>query len=55
MNHANHVQLLQNGIPQPGGVGAALGSGDGAFTLALAERLGPTGQIVSVDRDCRAL
>jgi SAM-dependent methyltransferase len=34
---------------------ADLGSGTGAFTLALAERLGSGGRIFSVDRDAAAL
>jgi SAM-dependent methyltransferase len=34
---------------------ADLGSGTGAFTLALADLLGPGGRIVSVDRDAAAL
>jgi len=34
---------------------ADLGSGEGAFTLALADLLGPTGSIYTVDRDSRAL
>ncbi|HSO28108.1 MAG TPA: class I SAM-dependent methyltransferase [Anaerolineales bacterium] len=55
MNHADHVRLLQNGVPQPGGVWADFGSGDGAFTLALAELLGPAGEIYSIDRDRGAL
>lgn len=55
MNHADHVNLLRNGIPQPGGVWADLGSGDGAFTLALADLLGPGGTIYSIDKDRAAL
>jgi precorrin-6B methylase 2 len=38
-----------------GGEWADLGSGTGAFTLALADLLGPGGSIVSVDRDGDAL
>ena len=34
---------------------ADLGSGEGAFTLALAELLGPDARIVSIDRDPGAL
>jgi SAM-dependent methyltransferase len=34
---------------------ADLGSGEGAFTLALADLLGPAGVIHTVDRDSRAL
>ena len=37
------------------GVWADLGSGDGAFTLALADLLGATGRIHSIDRDGHAL
>jgi len=36
-------------------VWADLGSGTGAFTLALADLIGPGGQIYSVDRDASAL
>jgi ubiquinone/menaquinone biosynthesis C-methylase UbiE len=55
VNHTDHVRLLRDGIPGPGGVWADLGSGGGAFTLALADLLGPTARIYSVDRDRRAL
>jgi len=53
--HEDHVSLLRVGIPGPGGIWADLGSGAGAFTLALADLLGPTATIYSVDRDRRAL
>lgn len=55
MTHEDHVALLRGGIPRPGGVWADLGSGTGAFTLALADILGPEGTIYSVDVDRRAL
>lgn len=55
MNHADHVNLLRGGIPGPGGVWADFGSGTGAFTLALAELIGATGEIYSVDKDRGAL
>ncbi|MGI8589009.1 MAG: class I SAM-dependent methyltransferase [Chloroflexia bacterium] len=55
MNHADHVGLLRDGVAEPGGVWADLGSGTGAFTLALADLLGPGAQIYSVDRDRDAL
>lgn len=51
MNHNDHVSLLRKGIPAPGGVWADFGSGTGAFTLALADLIGPTGIIYSVDKD----
>jgi ubiquinone/menaquinone biosynthesis C-methylase UbiE len=55
MNHEDHVNLLRKGIPGPGGVWADLGSGGGAFTLALADLIGPAGEIYSVDKDGSAL
>ena len=50
MNHNDHVALLRDGIAGPGGIWADLGSGSGAFTLALAELLGPGAEIYSVDK-----
>ena len=55
INHSDHVRLLRKGVPEPGGVWADLGSGSGAFTLALADLLGASGHIHSVDKDRRAL
>ncbi len=55
MNHSDHVALLRPGVPQPGGTWADFGSGGGAFTLALAELLGPESRIFSVDRDRHSL
>ena len=55
MDHQDHVNLLRAGVPGPGGVWADLGAGTGAFTLALAELLGPEGEIYAVDKDARAL
>jgi ubiquinone/menaquinone biosynthesis C-methylase UbiE len=54
VEHEDHVRLLRDGVPA-GGVWADLGSGGGAFTLALADLLGPGGTIYSVDRDGGAL
>ena len=55
MDHRDHVRLLRDGVLEGGTTWADLGSGEGAFTLALADLLGPAGSIVSVDRDARAL
>jgi ubiquinone/menaquinone biosynthesis C-methylase UbiE len=60
MDHADHVRLLRRGIPKPGDIAAActwadFGSGSGAFTLALADLIRPTGIIYSIDRDRSAL
>lgn len=55
VDHADHVALLAGGVPAPGGVWADFGAGPGAFTLALAELLGPGAEIYAVDRDAGAL
>jgi ubiquinone/menaquinone biosynthesis C-methylase UbiE len=55
MDHSDHVALLREGVPGPGGDWADLGSGGGAFTLALAELLKAGGRIHSVDRERGAL
>ncbi len=55
MDHRDHVGLLREGVVGGGKAWADLGSGEGAFTLALADLLGPTGYIHTVDRDGRAL
>ncbi len=55
MDHRDHVRLIRDGVVGGGRQWADLGSGEGAFTLALADLLGPTGTIHSVDRDRRAL
>ncbi|MEO8230127.1 MAG: methyltransferase [Chloroflexota bacterium] len=55
MDHSDHVRLIRDGVTGGGSHWADLGSGKGAFTLALADVLGPTGRIVSVDRDPDAL
>jgi len=54
MDHADHVRLLRGGVTR-GGRWADLGAGAGAFTLALAELLGPEGEVIAVDRDRGAL
>jgi ubiquinone/menaquinone biosynthesis C-methylase UbiE len=56
VNHADHVALLARGVTQgEGGAWADLGAGTGAFTLALADLIGPHGVIHAVDRDRAAL
>jgi SAM-dependent methyltransferase len=66
MNHQDHVDLLRDGIqsdqtfdrlardehPQ---IWADIGSGSGAFTLALAELLPQPARIYSIDHDRKAL
>lgn len=55
MDHQDHVFLLRGGVERLGGTWADLGASSGAFTLALAELLGPGGTIYAVDRDGRSL
>jgi SAM-dependent methyltransferase len=54
MDHADHVGLLRGAV-EAGGTWADIGAGSGAFTLALADLLGPGSRIVAVDRDAGAL
>jgi SAM-dependent methyltransferase len=65
MNHSDHVHLLEGdlgirdrlALPIRGeaGIWADIGAGSGAFTLALADLLGPSAVIYAVDRDRSAL
>jgi ubiquinone/menaquinone biosynthesis C-methylase UbiE len=55
MDHADLVALLRAGVPGNGGGWVDLGAGDGAFTLALADLVGPNAQIIAVDRDAGSL
>src|SRR5207245_10925584 len=50
MNHKDHINLLQKGIPEKGGTWADIGSGTGAFSLAVADLTGPSGQIYTVEQ-----
>jgi ubiquinone/menaquinone biosynthesis C-methylase UbiE len=54
VDHADHVRLLREGVTR-GGTWADLGAGTGAFTHALAELVGPEGEVIAVDRDGSAL
>lgn len=55
MNHSDLVSLLEDAITDRGGRWADLGAGEGNFTLALADLLGPGAHITAVDRDAGAL
>src|SRR6202158_1592166 len=54
VKHADLVDLLRGGVTGSGTRWADLGAGEGAFTLALADLLGPGAHITAVDRDERA-
>jgi SAM-dependent methyltransferase len=54
VDHADHVALLRLAVTL-GETWADIGAGEGAFTLALADLLGPGGRIVAIDRDGRVL
>jgi ubiquinone/menaquinone biosynthesis C-methylase UbiE len=52
VDHADHVALLAGGVRQDeAGIWADLGAGTGAFTLALADLIGPHGLIHAIDND----
>ncbi len=55
MNQSDLVALLRDGVPPGPGRWADLGAGAGAFTLALAELLGPGAHVTAVDKDARAM
>jgi SAM-dependent methyltransferase len=55
MNHADHVRLIAPGVRDAGPSWLELGAGEGAFSLALADLLGPFGHILALDRDAAAL
>jgi SAM-dependent methyltransferase len=52
---AEAVALIEAAVPRARATWADVGSGDGTFTRALAELLGPDARIYAVDRDARAL
>lgn len=49
------VALLRGAVPPSPGIWADVGAGDGTFTRALVELLGPTSQLYAVDRDAGAI
>lgn len=56
MEREDLVALLRDGVTAAqGGRWADLGAGDGAFTFALADLLGPGADITAVDRDSSSL
>jgi ubiquinone/menaquinone biosynthesis C-methylase UbiE len=55
MDHRDHVGLIRVGVEGAGPRWLELGAGEGAFTLALADLLGPAADILALDRDASAL
>ncbi|TME52038.1 MAG: class I SAM-dependent methyltransferase [Chloroflexi bacterium] len=55
MDQAELVGLLRGAVDAEGGRWADLGAGEGAFTLALADLLGPGAHITAVDREASSL
>lgn len=52
MTHSDHISFLAKAIPKnSGGIWADLGSGEGAFTLALRDLVGCEAIIYSIDTD----
>jgi ubiquinone/menaquinone biosynthesis C-methylase UbiE len=55
MNVHDAAALIAEAIPKRDSTWADLGAGEGTFTRALAELLGPNCRIYAVDRDARAV
>ena len=55
MDERDLIQLIAGAVKGTGSRWADLGAGEGAFTLALAQLLGPGAHITAVDRDRNAL
>jgi ubiquinone/menaquinone biosynthesis C-methylase UbiE len=55
VDHHDHVALIRAGVEGAGPRWLELGAGEGAFTLALADVLGPNAEILAIDRDAGAL
>jgi SAM-dependent methyltransferase len=55
VNSSEAVALIAGAVPRRPGTWADLGAGDGTFTRALFELLGPHGRVYAVDRDARAV
>ena len=50
MTHTDALSLIRAGVLKEGATWADLGAGSGVFTRALADLLGPQGQVYAVDR-----
>src|SRR5690349_24830176 len=55
MTSRDALALIEPAVPLTMRTWADLGAGDGTFTRALAERLGPEARIFAIDRDASAI
>jgi SAM-dependent methyltransferase len=55
MDAAEAIELIRDAVGGVSGTWADLGAGNGTFTRALVELLGPATRVYSVDRDARAI
>jgi ubiquinone/menaquinone biosynthesis C-methylase UbiE len=55
VNTRDAIALIAGAVPRATGTWADLGAGDGTFTRALAELLGPNSRIYAADRDASAV
>ncbi len=55
MKPSEALELIAGAVPHGAGAWADLGAGEGTFTRALIEQLGPGSRVYAVDRDRRAL
>ncbi len=55
MNHTDHVNLIHEAVTTTDGIWADFGAGGGAFTLALADCINPSGTLYAIDQDASAL
>lgn len=53
MKPSEALELIASAVPRGPGTWADLGAGEGTFTRALIERLGPGSRVYAVDRDRR--
>jgi ubiquinone/menaquinone biosynthesis C-methylase UbiE len=55
VNTRDAVELISSAFSEPGSTWLELGAGEGTFTRALAELVGPRGRIYAVDREPSAV
>lgn len=55
MDTRDAVELIRGAIPRRPGTWADVGAGEGTFTRALVELLGPEARVYALDRDPRAI